>query len=176
MKKKNIGLMVIAVLLLVVTVSLSTFAIYKSTSTGNAKVEVAKWVVKVDGNNMVTTDTFTLADVEWATNTDVKEGKIAPGSTGTLELEIDASESEVSVDYAVELDTTAIDNDNITISVDEEEGTIDYSATAADMKKTVTINVEWDALDTDAANTADLEMAGQSIEIPVTITATQHVE
>jgi hypothetical protein len=177
MKKKNLGLMIIAALLIVVTISVSTFAIYKSSATGTTSVEVAKWGVKVNSEDIVTTDTITFNtdDIIWEENTDVKDGKVAPGSVGKIEFEIDASESEVSVDYVVELDTDNIDNENITISTDEEEGTISYSDTASNMKKTVTIDIVWDAEDTDAANEKDLAMAGKTIEIPVKVTATQHV-
>ena len=165
MKKSNIGLLVIAVLLLVVSISLSTFAVYKSSVTGTASADVASWIVKVNGNDMVTNETFTFDsnDIVWENNDNVKEGKIVPGSKGKIEFEIDASESEVTVDYVVELDTNSINNDNITVSTEYKEGTIEYSKTASDMTKTITIDVVWDAVDNDGANENDVALAGKKI-------------
>lgn len=178
MNKGNKRLFVVAVLLLLVAVSLSTYAIYKSSATGSSSAEVAKWGVKINETNIVQEDTFTFdaSDIVWDSNPNVKEGKIAPGSTGTITFEIDASESEVSVDYTVALDTSSIDNEKIVITNNDENasGTIAYSSTAENMKKTITISVVWNAEDEPDVNTKDTAMAGTTIEIPVTVTATQH--
>lgn len=175
MKKGNKRLFVVAVLLLLVAISFSTYAIYKSSAIGTASADVAAWVVKVNKEDITKTDTFTFSasDIVWETNSNVKEGKIAPGSKGTITFEIDASESEVAVDYTVALDTTSLDNEKIAVTNTgaNTTGTINYSDIAANMKKTITINVVWNA---EEVNTKDMAMAGSTIEIQVTVTATQH--
>lgn len=178
MQKSNKGLLVIAILLLVMTISISSLAAYKSSAKGTSGAKVAKWSVKVNDNDIVTTDSFTFGeeDITWDENENIKEGKIAPGASGKIEFEIDATESEVPVDYVIEVDEEAIGNDNISVEVSEKEGTIDYSKTSSEMKKTVTIEIIWDALNVDATNNKDLEIAGETIEIPVKVTATQKVE
>lgn len=184
MKKFNSGLLIIAALLLVVTISLSTYAIYKSSATGDATASVARWAVKVNDDDIVTTDTLTFDgdSITWNANAHVAADKIAPGKTGTITFEIDASESEVSVDYeitigSIKVGNNVVDNDAITASVDDgdETGTIAYSETASNMVKTVTLNIEWTATDSESQNTKDMALAGQDIKIPVTIVAKQHV-
>ena len=171
MKKGNVKFLVLALLLLAVA-SFSTYAIYKSSGTGTASADVARWTVKVNTADIVTTDTFTFsaADIVWDSNEYVAEGKIAPGSTGSLRVVIDTSTTDVAVDYAVAIDTTSITNPNITI------GSITPSTIAASATTTtLNIPVTWTATDTPSANTADLASAGSSISIPVTVTLTQHV-
>lgn len=178
MNKGNKRLFVVAVLLLLVAVSLSTYAIYKSSATGSSSAEVAKWGVKINDTNIAQEDTFSfyISDIVWDKNPNVKEGKIAPGSTGKITFEIDASQSEVSVDYTVTLDKTNIENENIIITNEGENssGTIAYSSNSDEMKKTITINVVWMAEDEPEVNKKDTSMQGTIIEIPVTVTATQH--
>ena len=188
MKKFNRGLLVITALLLVITISLSTYAIYKSSATGDATASVATWAVTVNNDNIVTSNslTFDSNSITWAANEHVAAGKIAPGKTGTITFEIDASSSEVSVDYEITIGTikvgnTAIDNNAITATVAgaDATGTILYDATDSDnMKKTVTLNIVWTATDDDTEggqNEKDMALAGEDIKIPVTIVAKQHV-
>ena len=184
LKKSNKGLLVIIALLLVATIGLSSFAIYKSSATGNATASVANWAVTVNSDNIVeaSTLTFDSNSITWNSNAHVAEGKIAPGQTGTISFVIDASASEVSVDYEltigdIKVGDETITNDKITATIDggDATGTIAYSTTANAMKKTVTLNIVWDAVDTDAQNAKDMTLAGQDIQIPVTIVAKQHV-
>ena len=45
--KENKKLLVIAILLLLITVSFTTYVIYKSSTTGESTINTAAWVVKV---------------------------------------------------------------------------------------------------------------------------------
>ncbi len=181
MKKGNKKLLVVALLLLLVVASYGTYAIYKSSATGTTTADVAAWAVTVNNTDIVASDTLTGANIVWNNNANVKPGKIAPGSTGTLTITIDASASEVGVDYAIALGAITVNGDTVTNSQltvaphndGENAGSIAYSATAANMVKTVVYDVTWNAVDTEAQNEADMALKGAQISIPVTVTATQ---
>ncbi len=183
--KGNKKLLVIAALLLVACAGFATYAIYRSSATGTATVATATWSVKVNSTDIETNAfTFGADDVNWTTNPG-KNGKIAPGATGTITLEIDATGSEVDVDYTVSVGTIKVagsDNTNTDFTVTpatstDGSGTITYSTTANAMKKTITLNVVWSGADSDqpTKDTADKAMAGKNITIPVTVTAKQHL-
>ena len=178
MKKGNKKYLVIAVLLLLLAVSYSTYAIYKSSATGTATASAAAWVVKVNNANIVTSDTYTFtnSDIVWDENTNVASGKIAPGSTGTINLAIDTSGAEVAVDYTVQIGTVTVGssdntNTNFTVSAADSSGTIGVNSDG----KTISLTVTWTATDSDQINEADIAMAGNNISIPVTVTLKQHV-
>ncbi len=184
MKKSNKKLLVLAILLLVVCAGVGTFAIYRSTSSGTTTATTAQWAVKVNGTNMETGSfTFGASDITWTTNTSKVSGKIAPGSTGTITLEIDATGLEVDVDYtaaieSVKIDGTTVSNSAFTVTpatTTDGAGTIAYNATS--MKKTITLNVVWTGADSDTTekDTADKAMAGKDIEIKLNVTAKQHL-
>lgn len=184
MKKGNKKLLVIAALLLLVGIGIGTYAIYKASATGNATVSTAAFVVKANDTNIETGSfTFSASDISWTTTNSAVSGKIAPGATGTITLEIDATGSEVDVDYTVGIGTILVDgvaNSNSAFTVTgatsaDASGTISYSTTANAMKKTITLNVVWTATDEATQNTTDLSMDGIDITIPVTVTAQQHI-
>ena len=178
--KGNKKILVVAVLLLLIAVSYSTYAIYKSEATADATVSTAAWVVKVNNQSLTqATHTFTLGNITWATPTVSKvAGKIAPGDHGTVTIEIDATGTEVDVNYTVAIDTTAFDNNQFSVAAATTSaapltGTIAYSD--ASKVKTITLDINWNAVDTAAANTDDLGDAGKNaLAIPVTVTVVQN--
>ena len=173
MSKGNKKLLIVIALLLIVGLSISTYALYKSSATGEASATVADWEVKVNTTSIVTNNEFTISDINWETNDNVKSGLIAPGSTGTLTLLIDATDSETSVNYSINADTTELSNDNFTLTAatgSSLTGSVAYGET-----KSVTLNITWDADDSTDSNTADMALKGSNIKIPITVTATQKI-
>lgn len=189
MKKGNKRLLAVIALLLLVVVSYPTYAIYKSSATGTASAEAAAWVVKVNNADIVSSDTFTFSssDIVWDNSvSNAKTGTIAPGSTGTITILIDADGSEVPVDYTATLGSitaggNAVSNDaGFTVSVASGSsltGTIAQSDTDGAMEQTVVLQVTWTGTssDSDTKNTADLGLADATLSIPVTVTTAQHL-
>ena len=187
MKKGNKKVLVIALLLLLIGAGIATYAIYRTSATGTATVATATWSVKVNNTDTETgAFTFSASDITWSTNTSAVSGKIAPGSTGTITLEIDATGSEVNVDYTATVGTIKVGNENLSSDAGftvtphdttDGTGTINYSTTANAMKKTLTFDVVWTGTDSDttAKDQADMAMDGINITIPVTVTAKQHL-
>lgn len=99
----------------------NTYAKYVAKANGIAKGNVGAWVIKVN-DTLISTGTeeqdFTIQELKYASNEYVKEGKIAPGTSGYFDLEIDATEASVAVTYDVELnlDELTENSDSIKIS------------------------------------------------------------
>ena len=177
--KGNKKILVVAVLLLLIAVSYSTYAIYKSSATGTGSVNAAAWVVEVNNTDIVANNTFTLGNITWDSTRYGQNNTIAPGDKGTVDVVIDASGSEVGVSYAITIDTTALNNPNFTVAAasgsEPLTGTIAYGST---MTKTVTLEITWAGVDDDTpttgANAKDIALAGTALSIPVTVTVTQN--
>ena len=107
---KKIKKTTIIVILLVLTIimalvfSIYAYSKYKTTRIGEGTSQVAKWSFKVNGQ------TQTIPDIDLATTMDphshVEDGRIAPGTSGHFNLELDATGSEVSIDYSLKLAIT----------------------------------------------------------------------
>lgn len=86
-KKKIIGAIIFIVLISVIFVSGYTFArYYKSIDAGNGVANIARW-------------SFGSKNKEAVIN--LSKEKIAPGSNGQFEIEVDATNSEVDVEYEI---------------------------------------------------------------------------
>ena len=180
--KGNKKILAVALLLLLVAVSFSSYAIYRSTSTGTATVSTANWKVKLNGTEQTEstkTFTFTNSNINWTTSTSKVDGKVAPGSTGTITVELDATGSEVDVAYDVEVksvkvDGTAVSNNAFTVAkAASDDGKLAYAA--SNMKKNIVLDVKWTGTNADdeTKDTADKAMAGKDIQIEVEITVKQ---
>ena len=109
-KRRNSGLFALIALLLIITIVASGIGIYAwakytSLQSGNATAQVAKWnfnlslksgATSVTGNN-----SLNLADTLDQEATHVLDGKIAPGTSGTFDIEIDTRGTEVAMFYDV---------------------------------------------------------------------------
>lgn len=86
-KRKVIGALVLIVLISVIFIAGYTFArYYKSIDAGSGTATIARW-------------SFGSKNTEASIN--LSEEKIAPGSSGEFEIEVDATGSEVEVGYEI---------------------------------------------------------------------------
>ena len=186
MEKENKGnkkLLVIALLLLLVTVSFGTYAIYRVKSTGTATVNTAAWSVKLNGTSQTSTTktfNFTNDNISWTKSKAAVDNKIAPGANGTITLELDATGSEVNVAYEVNVKSIKVDGEVIpntnefTVKLNSADtGKLAYSAT--NMKKDIVLDFNWAGSDsdTDEKDMADIAINNKSIEIEVEVIVKQ---
>jgi len=82
----------------------------KYTLIGNAQttVSMAAWKIKVNSENLEATNKFILNNIQTLSNAQTVANKIAPNSKGYFDIILDIEDTEVSVDYKLELDTNKI--------------------------------------------------------------------
>ncbi len=183
----NKKILVIAVLLLLIAASYGTYAIYKSSVSGQANVSVAKWAVEFKNGQTPITDTFelTFTAADCTGNTHVASGKFAPGVSCSKQILIDATGTEVDVSYVVSVDDTNIKVNGVAMPANSNEitasaGTSDGQIMMSDNPQTdtVTVTVAWGGQEGstyDPGDTSVGETASAVITVPVTITAKQMV-
>lgn len=175
--KGNKKILVIAILLLLISVGFTTYAIYRSTTTATGTVGIAAWHVEIDDNDIDTnaTMTLTLDNITWTTQTSAVDDKIAPGSEGYVEIPVDATGSEVPVIIEAAIDTANMTlPTGMTATVDAASQKINYAA--SNMVGAVRINIVWTGTTADAPakDTSDKAAAtAGTVSIPVTLTARQ---
>ena len=168
-------ILVVAVLLLLLAVSFSTYAIYRNESAGTGTVNAAAWSVKVKNQPISSTWTFSYSDIQWTTITGYND-TIAPGSSGTITIPVDATGSEVDVIITAALGTATLPAGmTVSLASGSDQQTIGYND--ASKVKNVVINVAWAGADSDTTgkDTTDLAVQATSLSIPVTLTAKQSV-
>lgn len=106
--RKKIILILFSVLLLSFVIRIS-YARYSTELSGNVDLELAKWNILVNNEDITNnvTKTMTLTSII-RNNQDVASGKIAPGSIGEVTIEVDPSNVDVS--FKCELFATPSEN------------------------------------------------------------------
>ena len=169
-------ILVVALLVLLLTVCFGTYAIYRASGSATGTVKAAAWSVKVNGTNIQSANyTFDASNITWTTLTGYNN-TIAPGSSGYIDIPIDATGSEVDVILTAALGTTTLPTGmTATLASGNDSQTLGYSTTANAMKTNVRINIAWAGAESDDSekDSSDLAAAGTNLSIPVTLTAKQ---
>ena len=179
--KGNKKILVLSVLVLLLTVVFSTYAIYRSSNTAGGTVSAAAWSVKIGQDDLKDVQyLFTAADLDCTgtgsyTSSKVS-GKIAPDSVCTVTIPVDADGSEVDVKLTASIGSATLPTGmSVALKSGDDNKTIAYSATEHGMESTVTLEVTWTGATNDESSkdTSDVTAAGTDISIPVTLTARQ---
>ena len=152
MNKKKTALLVICLLLAMILSFMigKTFSKYISEVKGTGTAEIANWVFKVNGKEDVIQNVNLLSTYN---NETLINNKVAPGTSGSFNIVVDASGSEVGVDYVIQFLNESEKPQNLIFTYDDQQYTTiqdlekDLSGTinANDENKirTITINWEW---------------------------------
>ena len=189
-KTRNKPVIILLALLLITAIvfSMYAYAKYKTTLTGNGTATVAKWSFKVNGQ------TQTIPDIDLATtmkeNNNVVEGKLAPGTEGSFDLNLDATGSEVAIDYNIKLIVTEkptnlrfYTDSSYTKEITSTDGVMNVSGVMSleEIKTIQTKTIYWkwayqtgtatnDIVANDKIDTADSK---KSVTMTITVTGTQ---
>ena len=193
-KKKLIVMSIIFIAVILFIEIIRTYALFETNKEISVSSNIAKWNIKVN-NTMVTNSnnentTFSLGSIDWNSGGHVREGKAAPGSTGTFEIEIDPTNTQVSFVYELTIDTSNLNNKEFVISNVNEtnnnyfirtgENTYIGIARLSDnqegQKYNIEINITWN--NNEENNEKDYELGKKAeleINIPVSLKVSQYV-
>lgn len=108
MKKIKEILSAFLIIMLIVTILVinRTYALFESMKEFNINMDIAKWNIAVNnltvGGNQE--DKFIIKNLLLDANSNVAAGKVAPGSKGTFDVEMDFKDTDVSVKCEMEID------------------------------------------------------------------------
>lgn len=150
--KKNKKILFVILILLAIILSFiggKTFSKYMSQVQGSGTAEIANWVFKVNGTEDLVQSVDLLSTYN---NETLIDNKVAPGTSGSFNIIIDATGSEVGVDYKVKfLNETEkpqnlifIHNDNKYKTIQELQEDLSGTINANEDNKTRTITINWE--------------------------------
>ncbi len=157
-KSKSLLLVLCLVLCLVYLRSRTTYTAYRNQIDGNFSLPLSKWEIKVDKKSIISNQAkeITINDVEWD-STHTRKGKVALGSKGTINVEIDPTDTGVAIIYKFNVIDKSQDaekiltlnyasSDNTTIiktGINEYTGIISLDDIKNKKKPIIKFNVEW---------------------------------
>ena len=117
-KKYKVVIVTLFSLLVTMLLVVQTYALFETNTSGDGNLDIGKWVILVNDNDVTLTRTLTLDNFVYANGTHTQANYFAPGSTVYFDLVIDASESDVSVEYQLDVDASDLeDYPNISFAV-----------------------------------------------------------
>ncbi len=150
--KKNKKILFVILILLAIILSFiggKTFSKYMSQVQGSGTAEIANWVFKVNGTEDLVKNVDLLSTYD---NETLIDNKVAPGTSGSFNIIIDATGSEVGVDYKVKFlnetekpqNLVFIYNDNEYATIQELQEDLSGTINADEDNKTRTITINWE--------------------------------
>ena len=109
-----------AIFALIVTLFaiVDTYGLFETNAMALSELDVGQWQIYVNNVDVALNETITLSNFNYTSSQHTDSGYFAPGIDCWFDLVIDMSSAEVSVDYELEIDDSAIDDyDNIYFSI-----------------------------------------------------------
>ena len=137
----------------------ATKASYETNINGRMESTIAEWDIEIN-NEAITTDeikSIDITDIVWNAN-HVRAGKVAPGSTGVMQVEINPKSTDVAIRYELQvvdktmnpdvvLRVTNISTNNTTLTktaIDTYTGVLTLTDIRNGLKPHITFNIEWE--------------------------------
>lgn len=183
--KTKRGVLVALLLLCFLAIIGSTYAKYTSENSVSASVDIAKWAVKLNNEDITGTTEKTInVNFTVAASDYVAANKIAPSVTATGKIELDLTGTEVGVDVTAvpdisKLSFASADKISTTAKIGD-KSTADASKPVEIKvseigKKDIDLTVTWTNDETNNADDTASGVAGGTITIPVKVTVSQHI-
>ena len=191
MKNKNI-LVVVSLILVFITIYIirDTYGLFESNNVMVADTNIAKWNVLINGTDIKSGENFTVDTITVAGAENVKEGKMAPGTEGYFDININPTDTDTSIIYNVTFDFTKV-NGSFSINKIEEttsgnliktgENTYSKVITLEEIKNGITnnirVHVKWDNLEENNEEDSKIGLTkNNSVSIPVSVTVSQYLK
>ena len=101
--KTKICLFIILAIVVLINIIGGTNAKYNGNSSGTGTVQVAKWNININGENILANQNTISDELEINIDTSPMDGIIRNGDTGYFDILINPTGTEVSVDYEINL-------------------------------------------------------------------------
>ena len=191
--KRILIILILVICLFVAYKIIKTYAIFYSEANATIEQKEAMWTIKVNGTDISSgiEKNFLVNQLEVEQNSHVKNGKIAPGLSGSFYITIDPGNTDVAVRYDVKLDESNMTNEKIKINSvtevasnniliqsaeDTYTGIISLADIKAGKKNSIKAQIVW--TNDETQNDKDTEVgtrSNPSIDIPVNIKVSQYL-
>lgn len=196
-KKRNFKIILIILTLIMLIISIykivKTYAVFQSEISGISSTELGKWNITINNTDISSgiTKEFLIDTFEIEENENVEQNKIAPGLDCSFEISINPNDTDVSIKYDIEIDTSEIEDYSINIeNVEEIEENNVLTQTGENIytgiislekiknNQTNTIKVTFNWINNEENNEQDTSIGttlNSKLQIPVTVKVTQYL-
>lgn len=154
----------------------------------NVESNIAKWTILINKTNIQNSNKFTIDTINIEGENNVQEGKLAPGTKGYFDIEIDTNDTSTSIIYNVTFDFTKL-SDSFSITKIEETTSGNLIKTSPDtytkvitleeiqnhQTNNIRVELTWENKEENNQKDSIIGLTKDStITIPVTVTIMQY--
>ncbi len=181
--KKKIFLVSLIMLIITLSMIINTFALFESNVEVEKELAIGKWQILLNNEDLSLTNELTIDDFTLSASTHTEDNYFAPGRTATFDIVIDASHSDVSMEYELFFDDSAFaGHPNITLSVlntatNQTITTNDYTGVIrlSDSSRVLTLRVILAWADNSTYDANDTELIGGNLDFVITANFQQYL-
>lgn len=204
MNKKIKLIIFILILILLVVILRSTFSKYVNTATAVINEDVGKWVIKLNNTDITTEAVSTKFNMDqvywdWENSPHVKYPNVAPGMKGYFDIVIDPTDTDVSIEYTIEIDDSLVSSPDINLKITDIQEingkevvvnpnpngpeVVDRIKKLAEIQSenenerldTIRIFIEWENNEDNNETDSEIgKVAGNIISLPITVDVIQY--
>lgn len=191
--KKILILVCMCIVLILIYEIIHIYAVFHSEISGNAQFKNGTWNIIINGTEISKgiQTSFVIDQIKTNENQHVKPGKLAPGLSGSFEIVINPTDTDVSVKYDIILNKENLTNDSFQIdSIQEVQegntlirtgentytGVIPLEKVKSGTTNKIKVEVKW--LDNNLNNEQDTQLGStynSKVSIPITVHACQYL-
>ena len=194
--KKILNIAFVLMIIITVIVINKTYALFESNLDLLINMDVARWNITVNDTmvNSESVQSFVIKNLQLNANSKVENGKVAPGSQGTFDVEMDFKDTDVSVKCELEVDGERMNEAGLSFSsfvMDDSTVTLQYvsenkysfivplskiKASSNSYKLMLRITFKWE---NDETRNEEDTLIGtsterQKLQVPITLRFTQY--
>ena len=183
MNNKKLIIIGIFMLLLTMMAAIDTYALFETNAIGSKNLTIGAWHIELNDEDLSESQTITLDDFIYVNGSHTQSNYFAPGSTAYFDLVVDATGTQVSVEYEFEIDDSSIeDYPNIYFTVtnmatNEVVSTNSYSGNILlsdpNKEKTFRITLVWQ--NDPSHDATDTSLIGEDLEFTIDANFSQYV-
>ncbi|MBR1817572.1 MAG: hypothetical protein IJ772_01860 [Bacilli bacterium] len=120
--KKYIALIAMVFLAIVIILITDTYALFETNATGEKGIEIGAWNIKINDTDISLAKTLNITDFKYSDTPHTEDNYFAPGRDLSFPIHIDASNTEVSIEYAIDIDDSVLEeHPNIQFKFSDED-------------------------------------------------------
>ena len=181
--KKRLLLIIIVLLAIISLVAIDTYALFETSADAENDFDVGEWLILLNNYDVSLTRTINLNSFQYSQNSHTADGYIAPGRSGYFDVLIDASQTEVSVEYDLSIDSSQIeDYPNMVFSIrnmdtNQEIVGNDYTGVIrlTDSDKTISLRIFLTWQNNPLYDESDTSLIGENLQFEIDANFTQYL-
>lgn len=190
--KKQFYILSALFVIVVIAEIIYAFGLLESQTTRVVEKGLGEWTIlvnEVDVTGEVVS--FDIDNISYSTDSNVKNGKIAPGLGGYFDISIDPTDTDVSIRYDITYDKTSIEATQTSIDVSSVvetsgkaivqtgentyTGIISLSEISNNQVDTIRTTINWPNVEANGEKDYEVgKTSNASIDLPITIKLTQY--